>query len=189
VQEEMETSVGRRVDEIVAENARLISSIPEHLREQVDREIHQAEMAGARHEAIAKYLQKRIPQLTRSRAALIARTETGKSAMALTQARAEDLELPSYRWATSEDARVRDSHRLMDKVIVFWSDPPSPEALAGEKSRLGKYHAGNCPNCRCDAYPLIDVNDVDWPHKVYSGGRIHMMTLVRFKRLAGRMVA
>jgi uncharacterized protein with gpF-like domain len=71
----------------------------------------------------------------------------------------------------------------MDKVLVRWSDPPSPEALDGEKS-YGKYHAGEIFNCRCFPEPVIDFDDVTWPHKVYSGGQIQMMTLAQFKQLA-----
>jgi len=186
LQREMETGIGARVDEIVRENAQLISSIPEQLRESVNIEIARLQQEGWRPEKMARYLRQRIPQLTRTRAALIARTETSKSATALTRARAEDLGLEWYEWATSEDARVRPSHRHMDKVLVNWNDPPNPERLIGENVKHGPYHAGQIYYCRCDSYPVLRLNNLAWPHKVYAGGRIALLTLGRFKMLAGR---
>lgn len=184
LQGEMGGRVGERVDEIVRENALLISSIPREITESVTTEILGFQQKGIRHESMARYLRGRIPELTRSRATLIARTETSKSATALTRARSEDLGLEWYMWATNEDARVRVSHRHMDKVLVNWNDPPSPEALLGIKSTLGKYHAGNCPNCRCDSYPVLALADISWPHRVYMQGRIRRMNLGPFKLLA-----
>jgi hypothetical protein len=68
-------------------------------------------------------------------------------------------------------------------VLVSWRDPPSPEELAGEEKTYGKYHAGEIFNCRCEPLPLIEAEDVSWPHKVYTGGKIRMLGLKEFKRL------
>lgn len=183
LRQELGTGVGTRVNELVAQNAQLISSIPDKVREVVNNEIAAKHMAGMRHEEVARWLRKRIPQLTESRAALIARTETGKASTSLTRARSEDLGINWYEWATSEDERVRTSHRLMDKVLVNWDDPPAPEALAGIESSLGHYHGGSAPNCRCDCYPILALTDLKWPHKVYKSGSIRMMTLAAFRQL------
>jgi SPP1 gp7 family putative phage head morphogenesis protein len=180
---EMGTRVGVRVDEIVRENAQLISSIPFDVRESVNGEIARMEREGLRPEAIANEIRQRVPELTKTRAKLIARTETSKAATALTQARSEDLGIPAYVWETSRDARVRESHMLMQGVIVFWIDPPAPESLARIPSKLGHYHAGNCPNCRCDSYPILRIESLDWPCRVYRQGRIRSMTLARFRAL------
>jgi SPP1 gp7 family putative phage head morphogenesis protein len=184
---EMEGDVGDRVRQLVRENASLISSIPEEIRASVNEEISELEQGGYRAEAIAGYLQNKIPHLVKSKANLIARTETSKSAMALTQARAEDLDLPWYEWQTSRDQRVRESHRNLQGVLVRWDDPPNPESLIGVRSTLGRYNAGGAPNCRCDGYPMLRLSNVQWPHKVYANGRIRMMTKNGFakKFLAG----
>jgi uncharacterized protein with gpF-like domain len=63
-------------------------------------------------------------------------------------ARSEDLNLTYFEWDTSQDQRVRPSHRLMSGMLVAWNDLPAPEKLAGIKSTLGKYAPGMCPNCR-----------------------------------------
>jgi SPP1 gp7 family putative phage head morphogenesis protein len=184
LQAEMEGDIGEKVREIILQNAQLISSIPEGIREQVNKEIASMTLQGLRHEAIAVYLQKRIPTLTQSRAALIARTETSKSETALTKVRAEDLGLTSCQWQTSKDARVRPSHRNLDKVLMRFDDPPQPEALIGERSTLNRGLPGEFPNCRCVALPVLNLDDVSWPARVYSGGRIQRMTRANFRKFA-----
>ena len=185
LEKEMAGAVGGRVREIVAENARLISSIPNAVREHVNEEILKLEQQGERPELISRYVLRMVPRLTKNRAALIARTEVGKASTALTRARSEELDIPGYQWQTSRDSRVRPSHRLMQGVIVLWDDAPSPEALAHEDSRLGKYHAGGAPGCRCDSYPLVSLNLISWPERVYSKGRIVRMTRAAFERFRG----
>jgi SPP1 gp7 family putative phage head morphogenesis protein len=185
LQREMAGPVGIALRRIVDENAAYISSIPRKVAQQLTGEIAEAQQAGARPEAIAKMMRHRFPQLTRTRINLIARTETMKASAALTQARAEHLGLPCYEWLTSEDTRVRPSHKNMEGVIVFYDDPPSPEALIGEKSTLGRGHGGTFPNCRCPQSPLLTLDDVKWPHRVHRNGRIMSMTRIAFRNLSG----
>lgn len=189
LQTEMRTGVGQRVNGLVEENAMLIRSIPGDLREMVNNEIAEWSRQGLRPETIAKNLRRRLPQLTRHKAALIARTETGKASEALTRARSEDIGVSWYQWSTVEDGRVRSSHRLMDKVLVAWNDPPSPEALAHVHSTLGRYNAGSAPNCRCTAFPLISLDQVSWPCRVYRSGSIDRMTRGQFRGLLGQAAA
>jgi SPP1 gp7 family putative phage head morphogenesis protein len=189
LQTEMETKIGARINELVRENAKLISSIPSDIREQVNGEIQRLQLQGLRPEAVEEYLRKRVPQITRSRAWLIARTETSKAATALTQARSEDLGVEWAQWVTSEDSRVRPSHRNLNKVLMRWDDPPQPEALIGEKSTLGKGVAGNFPNCRCSMLPLISLDVIRWPCRTYRAGRIQYMTRAAFQRLGGYRIA
>lgn len=183
--EELQGPVGARVEELVRENAQLISSIPVEIREAVTMEIAGLEQRGLRPRVVAEYIRERVPELARTRAALIARTETSKTVTALTQARSEDLGIAWYQWLTSKDQRVRESHRIFEKVLVRWNDPPAPEALMRIKSTLGYYHAGACPNCRCVALPLVNLNLIAWPAKVYHDGRIERMTRARFERFSG----
>lgn len=185
LQREMRFGIGDKVNDLIAENAKLISSIPSKVRSEVNNEIADMQLQGLRPETIREHLRVRIPQLTRHRAALIARTEVGKAAMAITQVRSENLGIEWYQWATSEDQRVRPSHRKLDKVLVAWNDPPAPEALDGIRSNLGHYNAGNAPNCRCDAYPIVSLDTITWPARVYSGGSIRRMTRGQFAEFSG----
>ena len=189
LQRELAGQTGRRVNQLIAENARYISSLPLTAAQTLVDEVTRAQQAGARPATMDKMLRQRFPKLLRSRVHLISRTETSKASAALTQARSEELNLPCYFWRTSKDQRVRDSHRLMDGVIIFWSDPPLPEALDGIKSGLGHYHAGEAPNDRCYGEPVLSFDDVKFPVKVYSGGTIKSMGKQEFlKRFSAASV-
>lgn len=185
LQREMQNGIGTRRRELVAENARLITRVPERIRTSVNLEIARMGERGMRPDVVAQYLERRIPQLTRRHAAAIARTETSKAASALTRARSESLRIDWYEWLTAKDQRVRASHRLMEKVLVSWKEPPNPEGLDHVSSRLGHYHAGNAPNCRCVSVPLISLAQVAWPARVYWNNAIHRMTMAQFAELSG----
>jgi SPP1 gp7 family putative phage head morphogenesis protein len=114
----------------------------------------------------------------------LARTEVAKADTAITRVRAESIGLNWYEWQTSEDARVRKSHAKMNHVLVNFDDPPAPEQLIGQKSE-GHYNAGNIYNCRCPALPVLSLNLLQWPHKVYSQGRISVMSKKQFLLVSG----
>lgn len=170
--------------EIIDRNAELIKSVPADATQALSRAMAEGYEAGVRPEDLKADIMNRFSDLTEAKARLIARTETSKAATALTRVRPQRIGAEWYVWRTSEDARVRSSHAHMDGVLVNWSDPPSPEKLIGMKD-YGSYHAGEFPNCRCYAEPLLDYDDVKWPHKVYRGGRITSMTLAGFKKITG----
>jgi SPP1 gp7 family putative phage head morphogenesis protein len=183
----MRGRTGAAVNRLIAENAKYISSVPVEAAERLVHEVRTAQQSGARAETVAKMMRQRFPALLRSRVALIARTETAKASTALTQARCEELDLDWYVWESSEDVRVRDSHRNMAGVLVPWNDAPRPEALVGEKSGLGAYHAGSCPNCRCYSAPVLALDDVRFPARVYWQGAVRRMTKQEFKKIAVRL--
>jgi SPP1 gp7 family putative phage head morphogenesis protein len=175
------TLLGARVNTLIRENANYISSIPLEAAQTLVNEVTKAQQSGARASTIAKMTRTRFPALLRSRTNLIVRTEVAKTSLALTVARSESVGVKFAEWLTSEDVRVRDSHKALDKVIFAFDDLPDPEALAGEKS-YGHYGPGGIFNCRCTLAPLLDVDDVSWPHKVYSNGAVKSMTRVQFER-------
>jgi SPP1 gp7 family putative phage head morphogenesis protein len=189
LREEIRAAVDFRLRQIIARNAALIVSLPDRLAQQTAFYIASEQRRGLRSEAIAKKLVARLPEMRKSVVKRLARTEVAKAETALTQARAERLGLPWYEWATSEDARVRPSHRKMDKILVAWADAPAPEQLAGEASRLGHYHPGGAPNCRCLALPLVDLGEVAWPHRIYAHGTVTRVSLREFEKFAGLPLA
>ncbi len=173
----------RIIQNQMIENVSLIKTLPEDVSEKVVHDIAEASLKGMRAESIEKLIVNKTREHSRASARLIARTETAKTQSALTKARCEQLDLRWYVWRTALDGnRVRKSHRLMEDVIVNWNNPPSPEELAGEKS-VGNYHAGNIWNCRCYSEPLLELDDVKWPHKVYLNGRIKMIGKREFEQI------
>lgn len=176
------TSLGMRFDNIIDTNAAYISSLPLDIAAYMNKRIASNTLVGRRADEMVADLLRYYPHITRTRAQLIARTETSKAQSALTRSRAESIGINWYEWRTSGDGRVRDSHRHMDRVLVRYNEPPSPEALINKKSH-GRYNAGDIWNCRCYAAPLVDASDVSWPHKVYINDQIKTMTLTQFRQL------
>ena len=167
----------------IEENAGLIKTLPTDVAKKVTNDISDMALKGMRASEIAKVIREQTDKHSRASAKLIARTEVSKTTTALTKARCDNLDLHWYIWRTMEDGdRVRKSHRIMEGVLVNWNEPPSPEALAGEKS-VGNYHAGNIWNCRCYPEPLIEINDISWPHKVYTNGKIQTMGKMQFEQM------
>ena len=180
-----ELKQGRKtiIDDQVLENAALIRTLPNDVAQKVVKDIEEEFLKGKRARSIEKVIRQETDKHSRASARLIARTEVSKTQSALTRARAQALDMHWYIWRTALDGnRVRKSHRAMEGVFVNWNDPPSPEALIGEKS-VGYYHAGNIWNCRCYSDPLLDIDDVKWPHKVYRNGQITMMSKREFENI------
>jgi len=186
--EEMKGPLGHAMSLQIQANAQYIKSVPSDVARQMTEHIMSQSVSGLRYTDIAKNLHALYPHMTEVKANLIARTETAKTATALTQSRSEMMGIKWYRWSTSQDARVRDSHRIMDKVLIAWSDPPSPEKLDDKRS-VGTYQAGCIWNCRCYAEPLIDLDFIQWPCKVYYGGSIQSMSRKQFERLWSPSIA
>lgn len=167
----------------IEENASLIKTLPTDVAKKVTKDISDMALKGMRASEIAKVIREQTDKHSRASAKLIARTEVSKTTTVLTKARCDNLDLHWYVWRTMEDGdRVRKSHRIMEGVLVNWNEPPSPEALAGEKS-VGNYHAGNIWNCRCYPEPLIEIDDISWPHKVYTNGKIQTMGKMQFEQM------
>jgi SPP1 gp7 family putative phage head morphogenesis protein len=166
-----------------AKSAALIKGMPFDLANQATEFIMQESVKGMRAGELAQALREKFPDMAGRKAELIARTEANKTHTAIVEARAGRLNLPWYEWSAVVSGTTRPGHRKLSGVLVSWRDPPSPEALAGEKKTYGKYHAGEIFNCRCEPMPLIEAEDVSWPRKVYAGGEIRTLGLKEFKRL------
>jgi uncharacterized protein with gpF-like domain len=155
------------------------------LAEQVADFVKEESFKGRRASAIAGDLVRQFPKVAESRIAMTARTQVSKASTALARARAENLGLGWYVWRTSREACMRKAQRFMDGILIAWAEPPSPESFLGVASTLGEYHAGDCPNCRCYPEPVVRIDLVAWPAKVYHDGRIQRMTRSRFGRISG----
>lgn len=173
------------INDQIRRNATIISTLPNDVARKVVYDVEKATFQGKRADEIAEIIRSKTAQHARASAKLIARTEVSKTQTALVRARSQNLNIDFYVWRTSEDASVRDSHRIMNDVIIPWSQPPAPEILANEKPPKNNvyYHAGEIYNCRCYPEPLLDIDDVDWPHKVYWQGSIQRMSREKFSKL------
>ena len=181
--QELRGPIGGEVYAQVMRNAGIITTLPIEISESVTEYIARESFKGKRALEIAEEIKTLFPDKTTARAKLIARTEVSKTSTALTRARAESINLPWYEWRTSEDQRVRSSHKHMDKVLIRWKDAPRPEKLIGMHNPPAPYHAGEIYNCRCYPAPVVYAEYVKWPHKVFYGGAIVMMTKKQFEQI------
>jgi SPP1 gp7 family putative phage head morphogenesis protein len=179
---DLRTPLGGVFSLALKENASLIKTFPLELAQTLSEYIGQEAIKGRRSSDILGDLLKKYPDTAKSRLRLIARTEVSKTQTALIQGRSEQLGVGWYVWKTSGDARVRKSHGHMQGVLTSWKDPPSPEALAGEKP-YGKYHAGGIFNCRCYPEPAVNVDYISFPAKAYYGGSIKTVTRAQFEKI------
>lgn len=180
---EINSGLEKDIRDQIESNSLLIKTLPHDTALKVVNDIEKLTYKGLRAFEIQKHIRKYTDQHARASAKLIARTEVSKTMSALTQARAKNLNINWYVWRTEQDGdRVRPSHRTMEGVLVNFDYPPSPERLTGLPS-VGNYHAGNIWNCRCYEEPLLDVDDVKWPHKVHINGQIKTMSRKEFELL------
>lgn len=112
-------------------------------------------------------LEQKLYERLGSRARLIVRTESAKVNTALTEVRARSIGVQAYMWSTSDDQRVRDSHKLINNVMFFWNDPPRflYTAKTGKISEMSG-GCGETPNCRCVALPVFELEDIQFPVRV-----------------------
>lgn len=138
--------VDMHLQRAIRENVDLIRSIPPRLHgDLVD--------AMRREFADAPFDQARLQRILREEfrssgfnLRRITRDQTGKLVGNLTQIRQRQLGIDRYRWSTSADERVRDTHGLANGRIYRWDTVP---ALTG-------YHPGQDILCRCVALPVVD---------------------------------
>jgi SPP1 gp7 family putative phage head morphogenesis protein len=140
---------GRVMRQLLSDQVDLIQSIPIEAAQRVHRLTLEGLEDSTRFTEIAKEI-KRTTEVTESRAVLIARTETARTATTLTQARAESIGADSYIWRTSGDSTVRSDHKKLNGKIFQWNNPPVADERSGERANPGCIW-----NCRCWAEPIL----------------------------------
>lgn len=139
---------GIAMKEKIAEAEELITSLPVEAARRVHKLTIEGMQSGVRARETAKEIM-RTEEVTASRAMLIARTETTRTATAMVEARATAIGSVGYIWRTSKDSDVRETHKKLEGQYIRWSTPP----IAGENGE--RAHAGAIYNCRCWPEPVI----------------------------------
>lgn len=127
----------------------LITSLAQDKIARVKRILRKAG-ANARVEDITKLIREQTGA-TQSRAALIARTETTTLTSKMTQARHQAAGIHSYTVSTSQDERVRESHRALEGQKFEYGKPPIVDGLP--------FVPGQTFCCRCVALPVLPGED------------------------------
>jgi SPP1 gp7 family putative phage head morphogenesis protein len=141
----------------IADNTRLIKSIPDQYLTNVESIVFSNMRAGLRPSAIVSQLSNQFG-VTQNRAKLIARDQTSKANGELSKQRQIDTGFEFFKWQTAEDSRVRDRHEDLEKQdigfgkgIYRWDKPPKNEK--GETIIPGQEI-----QCRCIAIPQTPRN-------------------------------
>lgn len=186
---------GERLNQLITDTTYRITALPEDIGKDVAAYVEREALKGRRASDIEKEIQQMFPRHTKARAELIARTQVSYTQTNLIRTRAESLGINWYVWRAvgggKGDGRTRHAHKGMSGVLVNWNDPPAPEDLfpmhtkTGRPYRntLGHYHAGQAPNCRCYPEPVMDIDLLTFPARVYRNGRISTMNRQQFEQM------
>lgn len=137
--------------QLMAEQVNLITSLPLEEAQRVHRLTIEGLADATRASEISKEIM-RSGEVCKSRADLIARTEVGRAAANITQARAEHIESDGYIWRTAGDTDVRKRHKDLAGKFFRWDQPPIT-GENGERSLPGAIY-----NCRC--YPEVVLPEI-----------------------------
>jgi SPP1 gp7 family putative phage head morphogenesis protein len=135
------------MNKLLAEQVQLITSIPLEASQRVHKLTLQALASGERPASLIDEIMK-SGDVAVSRATLIARTETSRTATILVRTRAEHIGSTHYMWMAVPDKLTRPMHRKLDGKVFAWTDPPIAE-VGGQRHAPGEF-----PNCRCWPVPL-----------------------------------
>lgn len=146
---------GEMLQRHLASQVDLITSLPLEAAERVHTLTLENIQTGTRAKELAEDIYA-TGHVAKSRAMLIARTETARTASALVQARAQHIGSEGYIWRTVGDKDVRNvdgnpigSHRKLNGKFIRWDSPPVA-STNGVRA-----HAGQIYNCRCWPEPVV----------------------------------
>lgn len=127
---------------LVRYNVQLIKSIRETYLTKIESIVSQGVLSGKLTRDIAAEI-KQAGKTSVKKALLIARDQSAKANSSLTRARHEQVGIKKYKWSTSKDERVRQSHAENEGKIFSYNKPP-PTGNPGDEI-----------NCRCVAIPYF----------------------------------
>lgn len=128
------------LENFVSEHKTLIKSVEREHLEKIGLAIQRGIREGRLSKDMAKEIQE-TTSLSKCRAQMIARNAPLQYSGAITKHHQMSAGIKKYRWQTSQDERVRKSHRARNGDIYDW-DAPGP-------------HPRSEVNCRCDAVPVL----------------------------------
>jgi SPP1 gp7 family putative phage head morphogenesis protein len=86
-----------------------------------------------------------------NKAKFLARQETSLFMAKYRKQRFDQAGVRRYKWSTSHDERVRDSHKHLNGQIFSYDQPPITDRARGAKNNPGEDF-----NCRCVDIPILE---------------------------------
>lgn len=127
----------------IAENVSYISTIRDEYFPKIESIIYQGVKNGSSVKKIRDQLVERVG-MTQKRAEFIAVDQTGSIFGQMTAKRHQQMGAPKFTWLTSNDEKVRKTHKELHGKVFSYNDPPAV-GLPGTDYR-----------CRCVALPVFE---------------------------------
>ncbi len=141
-----------RLNLIIKENVRLITSLNDKYYGEVERVIEKGVLEGRSINKIREGL-KKASNSTITNSKIIARDQVGSALAEVTRQRQTQIGIEHYIWSSVGDEKVRDNHEEWDGQRFSWKEG-SPNGT----------HPGQEINCRCIAQPdrkeILDIYEV-----------------------------
>jgi len=131
----------------IKDNVSFIKNIKDDYLSEIEKVVRDGVKDGRTAKQIREQLVERV-KVAESRAQFIAVDQTGSILGQMTAERHQQIGIDKFKWLTSHDERVRDSHKVLNKEVFSYNDPPTVNGrvvLPGEDYR-----------CRCVAIPFFD---------------------------------
>ena len=129
--------------ENIQKNVDYITNIRDEYTHKIESIIYEGIKDGSSYKTIREQLEEQIG-MSQRRAKFIAVDQSGTLFGQMTAQRHQNMGVMKFKWRTSKDERVRDSHVILEDKIFSYDDPPSV-GLPGEDFR-----------CRCIALPIFE---------------------------------
>lgn len=138
--------LGPFMKENVEKNVGYITNIRDDYTKKIENIMLDGVNNGSSHKQIRQQLEDQI-DMSRRRAKFVAVDQTGSLFGQMTAQRHQNMGVNRFRWRTSKDEKVRDSHKRLEDKIFSYDDPPDV-GLPGED-----FH------CRCIGLPIFDDDE------------------------------
>lgn len=131
----------------IVENVNYIKTIHEDYFSRIENAVRDGVKQGRTIRHIREQLEEEVG-ISKNKAQFIAVDQAGTILGQMTAQRHQQIGIDKFKWLTSHDERVRDSHKALGNEVFSYDDPPTVNdriVLPGEDYR-----------CRCVAIPVFD---------------------------------
>ena len=144
------SSVGGDVfEKAIKENIGLIKTIPERFHDELSRRYILGERASPMDLKERAKIFRQVGKSSGYNLRRITRDQSNKLTGKLSEIRQTEVGIKQYRWETSIDDRVRETHQEKHGIVFSWDNPP-----------MDTGHPGHDIQCRCVAIPEISADEI-----------------------------
>ncbi|WP_342577701.1 minor capsid protein [Psychrobacillus sp. FSL K6-2843] len=134
----------------IEENVNYIKTIEDDYFRDIEVIVNEGIKKGSSIKQISQRLMERV-EITQNRAQFIAIDQAGSILGQMTAQRHQNIGVERFKWLTSADECVRESHKVLNNKIFSYSDPPE---VNGRNLIPGADY-----RCRCVAIPVFDEEE------------------------------